>query len=354
MSSFESCRRSAVSFLARRARQTAAFPVALVIATVCPLRAEAQQQAQGFAVERFYPSAAGGGWFVMDDLNIGGGFGGAVALTTGYARKPLEVSSPDGTQHLALVSDEAFVDVNLAATYRRYRVYLDFPMPLLVTGTSGTVGSYQLVAPAVNVGTNPDTISDPRVGLDMRLLGKPGNVLRVGVGAQLIIPSGTRADYVTDGTFRGMVRLLAAGDAGRFSYAGQLGLHIRPIADSPAPGSPNGNEFLFGLATGRRFSVGTGWAVVIGPEMYGETAFDSFFGSATGVEGLVAGRLEGTGEGRRVRLKLGAGRGLDAHFGAPEWRVVFGVELFGQRADRGTSPAGISRTTEENTTHHER
>jgi hypothetical protein len=331
MSSSESRRGWGLAFLGTRARQIAAFPVALATSTLCPLRAEAQQPPQGFAVERFYPSAAAGGWFVMDDLNIDGGLGGAVAFTTGYSRKPLEVTSPDGTQRLSVVSNEAFVDVSLAATYRRYRVYLDLPMPLLVTGTSGTIGPYQLSAPAVDVGTNPDTISDARVGFDMRLLGQPGRFFRVGVGAQLIIPSGTRDDYVTDGTFREMVRFLAAGDAGHFSYAGQVGLHIRPVGGSPAPGSPSGNELLFGLSAGRRFSVGPGWAVVIGPEVYGATAFHSFFGGATGVEGLVTGRLEGTGDGRRLRLKLGAGRGLDPHFGAPEWRIVFGVELFGQQ-----------------------
>jgi hypothetical protein len=327
--------------------QIAVFPVALVMSTVWPLRAEAQQQPQGFAVERFYPSAAGGGWFVMDDLNIDGGFGGALAFTTGYSRKPLEITSADGTRHVSLVSDETFVDVGVAATYSRYRVYLNLPMPLLVIGKSGTVGPYQLSAPAVDVGTNPDTISDARVGFDMRLLGKPESSLRVGVGAQLILPSGTRADYVTDGTSRGMVRFLAAGAVGHFSYAGQLGLHIRPIDDSPAPGSPNGNEFLFGLSAGRRFSVGTGSAVVIGPEVYGETALRSFFGGSTGVEGLLTGRLEGTGDGRRVRLKLGVGGGLNPHFGAPEWRIVFGVELFGHRSDRGSSTASRSRRATE-------
>src|SRR5260370_39812697 len=43
------------------------------------------QHPQGFAVERFYPSAPGGGWFVMDALDLRGGLGGALALTTGYA-----------------------------------------------------------------------------------------------------------------------------------------------------------------------------------------------------------------------------------------------------------------------------
>src|ERR1700682_2965892 len=104
MSSFESSSGSA--FLAARVRQIAVLPMALAISTVWPLRAEAQQQPQGFAVERFYPSAAGGGWFVMDDLNIDGGFGGAVALTTGYARRPLEIASPGGPGRLTLVSEE--------------------------------------------------------------------------------------------------------------------------------------------------------------------------------------------------------------------------------------------------------
>jgi hypothetical protein len=342
MSSFELRSGSGLAFLAGGLRQIAAFPMAFAIATVWPTYAEAQQQPQGFAIERFYPSAPGGGWFVMDGLNIDGGFGAAVAFTTGYSRRPLEITSPNG-MHLSLVSDEAFVDVSVAATYHRYRVYLDFPMPLLVTGTSGVVGPYQLSAPAVDLGTNPDSISDARVGFDVRLLGEPGSSFRAGVGAQLLVPSGTRADYVTDGTYRGMIRVLAAGDVGHFSYAGHVGVHIRPVDDSPAPGSPNGNELLFGLSAGRSFSVGAGWAFVIGPEVYGETAFHALFGGATGVEALMTGRFESTGDGRRVRLKLGAGRGLDPHFGAPDWRIIFGVELFGHRSDRDTSTANASR-----------
>jgi hypothetical protein len=46
--------------------------------------AEAQQQTQGFGVERLYPSAPDGDWFVMDDINISRGLGGAISLTGGY------------------------------------------------------------------------------------------------------------------------------------------------------------------------------------------------------------------------------------------------------------------------------
>src|SRR5580692_5621783 len=72
--------------------------------------AGAQQQAQGFALDRLYQSAPGGAWFVMDDLSMRGGLGGAMALSTGYAHDPLRVASSDGTQRLNVVSDEAFAD----------------------------------------------------------------------------------------------------------------------------------------------------------------------------------------------------------------------------------------------------
>src|ERR1700676_2994939 len=272
------------NFKSHRNRDSAfrAFATGMLMLIAGPSLADAQQQTQGFAVERFYPSAPGGGWFVMDDVRMSGGLGGAISLTTGYSRNPLEVTSPDGTRRLTLISNEAFVDVGVAVSYDRYRVYFNFPVPLLVTGNSGTLGPYQLTAPSLTIGTNPDTISDSRVAFDMRLLGKPGSSFRLGAGAQLIIPSGARADYVTDSRYRGMLRLLPAGDVGGFSYAGQLGLHIRPVEGSLPPGSPNGNELLFGVSAGRRFSVRSGWVMVVGPEFYGETAVRSFPSGPTG------------------------------------------------------------------------
>jgi hypothetical protein len=289
--------------------------------------ARAQSTAAGFAVERFYPSAPGGGWFVMDDLNIDGAWGVAIGLTSGYARNPLVVTGPDGTPRLAVVAAQSSVDVSVAATYRRYRVYLDLPMPLLVSGNSGTVGPYQFSAPSVDLGSRPDTIADPRLGFDMRILGQPRAALRLGVGAQFIVPSGNRADYLTDGTRRAMVRLLAAGDHRRFSYAGQVGVHARSLDEASVPGAPLGNEVLFGIAAGRRFAIGSRWTSVVGPEVFGEAALRSVT-TTTGVEGLLTMRFEQLSVNRGVRFKVGAGRGLDQHVGVPAWRLVVAAELF--------------------------
>lgn len=298
---------------------------------LCVLHLPAQQQTTGFAVERFYPSAPGSGWFVMDDLNISAGLGGAISLTGGYARNPLEITGPTHTQRVILVSGESFVDVGATITYERFRLYLNIPVPLSVAGNSGVIGPYQLTAPSLNIGASPDTVSDPRIGFDTRLYGKPRSVLRLGAGAQLIFPSGNRADYVSDGRYRAMFRFLAAGDAGRYSYAGQVGLHVRPVEGSLPPGGPNGNELLFGASVGRRFVVCNGWDAVVGPEFYGENAVHSNYTGQTGFEGLLTGRLERTGDKPHVRFKLGIGHGLVQNFGAPEWRVLVGVELVGQR-----------------------
>ena len=315
----------------RRALLLASVAVSCSVTSV----AHAQRVAQGFAVERFYPSAPGGGWFVMDDLAFGRRLGGAMSLTLGYAWNPLRVSSSDRSQTLSAVSDQAFAGFGFAATYDRFRVYLNFDAPLAVQGNSGVVGGYTFVAPNTDPARTPDTLSDVRAGFDVRLLGKAGDRVRVGIGTQLYIPSGTRANYGTDGTYRGVSRFLVAGNTGRFLYAAHAGVHFRPLDDSVTPGSPRGPELLFGFAGGARLSVGRDGdsAFVLGPEFYGASALRSFFGrDTTALEGLFAGRFESTvNDGNRLRVKLGLGGGINPYFGAPEGRVVLGFELVSER-----------------------
>ena len=200
------------------ARRALGFTVVFAAASALSSHAGAQQQAQGFGVERFYPSAPGGGWFVMDELKMHGGLGGVMALTTSYAKNPLRIT--DGSQQLNVVSDRAFTDFGFAVTYERWRLYLNMDVPIVATGQDGTVGKYQLTAPSLNPQQNPDTLSDARIGLDARILGDSKSPLRLGVSAQFFVPNGDRSDYDTDGTYRAMVRALFAGDIGLFTYAG--------------------------------------------------------------------------------------------------------------------------------------
>jgi len=261
-------------------------------------------RADGFALERLYPSAPGGGWIVMDDLGMHGGYGGAMSVTGGYARDPLAPT----------VTDEAFMSIGLALSYDRFRLYLDLTSPLAVKGSG----------PSEDIGNAPDLISDPRLGFDARLLGDAHDPFRMGLGAQIFFPNGTRADYVSDETMRAMFRLLFAGDIGKFAWAAHAGLHLRTQWEGP--------EFIFGVAAGVRLPIGEAkrWAFVVGPEIFGEAALrPAVGGSATGVEGLLGMRLERLAEDApHLRFKFGIGPGFDPSFGTPSFRLVFSVELF--------------------------
>ena len=295
---------------------------------LCALGARAQTPVEGFNAERFSPSAPGAGWFVMDSLDMHGELGGVLSFSARYARDPLRVSG------VAVVTDSAYGQVAGAVTLGSWRFSAAFDFPLAVKGRTATIGEYAYTGPSLDLGTNPDTISDVRVGVDVRLIGEATSAFRLGLGAQLWIPSGRTEEYLTDGTYRGMVRLLFAGDVGWLAYAGHLGVHIRPRDDGGVPGAPRGSELLLGAAAGAKLFVGEASRAVIGPEVSGATAFNGFFKSeTTSAEALLSARWEGTGEiGAQLRLKLGAGLGLGSSFGTPSWRIVFAIEMSAQSA----------------------
>lgn len=324
----------------RRILSWAARTAAGLAVALCSLRAAAQPVAQGFALERYYPAAPGAAWLVMDDLKLDGKLGAGLTVTTGYANRPFCLALADGmtqrngrrtTSRLDVVSHQAFVDVGMAVFYDRYRLSLNIADPLYTAGTSGTAVGYQFTAPATDPGKYPDKVTDFRVGLDARLFGALQAPLRLGLSAQLWVPSGERSLYGTDGTLRAMFRALFAGELGMLTYAGHLGVHVRPLDESPAPGTPRGSELLFGVAAGSRFTVSRASAVsaVVGPELWGATAFGDLFGQYTSsVEALLGVRIERTdADGAHTLVKLGFGEGIHAQLGAPAWRAVLAVEL---------------------------
>jgi hypothetical protein len=288
--------------------------------------ASAQRQAQGFAIDRISAPVPGSGWLVTDSLDMRGKLGGTVALALGYAHNSLRVP-------FAVVSDRAVAGFGVAATYERLRLSLVFEAPFVMQGESGDASGYAFNAPSLGLTSHPDTLSDVRLGVDARLFGAADAPLRVGTSAQLFVPAGGRENYVSDDTYRAIGRLLVAGDLDRsFSYAGFFGLHIRPLDERDVPEGPRGSELLAGASAGPRFSLSPDVSLLVGPELYGASAVTRLFRNAsTAVEGLLSGRLEHRPEqGPTLRLKFGAGAGLLAHFGAPEWRTILSVEVTGQ------------------------
>jgi len=302
-------------------------------ALLCAFGAWAQTPAEGFNAERFAPSAPGAGWFVMDSLDMHGDVGGVLSFSARYAHEPLRVSA----SRIPVVTDSAYGQVAGAITWRSLRFSVGFDFPLAAKGPGVTAGGFQYPAVDVDLGSNPDTLSDVRIGVDARLLGEWNGPFRLGIGAQLWIPSGETREYLSDGTYRGMVRLLLAGDVGVFTWAGQLGVHVRPRDDGGVPGAPRGSELLFGAAAGAKLFAGEASRTVVGPEVYGATAFAGFFKpETTSAEALLSARWEGTGgTGPQLRVRLGAGLGLGTQFGTPSWRVLLGIEVFSPSGPAG-------------------
>ncbi len=326
-----------------------AVGVAAVVVTASP--ASAQQAAEGFAVNRLYASAPGAGWIVMDALDMRGGLGGAMAVSLAYDRGSFRMS--DGASQVRVVDREVFTTFGLAMTYDRWRIHLDLQMPWMTQGADGTMGGYRFAAPAVDLGSHPDTLVDPRLGAEVRLYGDAHGPVRLGLGAQLFAPNGRRADYASDGTYRAMFRALMAGDSGPLSYAAHLGVHVRPLDDSPVPGTPRGSEQSFGVAAGLRVPLGDSgeYSLVAGPELFGQTAFSSFLRTeTTGLEGLLSAWLDRSDDsGGQLRAKFGIGPGIHPHFGTPEWRAVLSVELVGRTTPSPSPFQGGAKTGEQGT-----
>jgi outer membrane protein OmpA-like peptidoglycan-associated protein len=317
----------------------AAFAVAMLGASA----AHAQTQVQGFSVERLYMSPAGGGWWVMDDLSMHEKIGGedsdgpvrglGLSINGGVAGNPLSVASSDGTQHLDVVHTLSFVDLGIVGEFfGNSRAYMNIGGPVAAHGDSGTIGGFSYTGPDYSA-SNP-ALNDFRIGWDTRFLGKFNGPFRMGAGAQLYLPlDGNRGDYVTDKTVRAQGRLLFAGESKTFMWAGHLGVHVRPLDDELA-GSPRGSELLFGVAAGPRFAMGD-WqnnggfrSIIVGPEIFGATAFNKFLAKEeTAAEVLLTARFEfGALQASIGRIKVGVGTALNQHFGAPEWRFVLGVD----------------------------
>ncbi len=302
--------------------------MAAVLAAV-PCSGAAQERAQGFAVERLQLAAPGAGWFVLDDVREQGGLGGGVSLSLGFADRPLEVRSRSGARTLDVVGAQASMNVGLAVTYDRFRLHAGFSSPLYVGGTSGIVDGWQFTAPSAGLELNPDTISDVVVGVDARLVGDASGPARLGASARLLIPSGNRADYLSDDTFRAVGLVEFAGESARYQYAAQVGVHLRPLDEASVPSAPRGSELLFGAAAGARVPIGSR-LLVVGPEVFGATAFRALLGSdTTALEALLTARYEPTGP-TGVRARLGVGGGIHPRFGAPEWRTVITIEANGE------------------------
>jgi OmpA-OmpF porin, OOP family len=312
-------------------RLLASALLAATAATAVSNVASAQEVA-GFSVNRFDPSERGSDWFALDSLDMRGHLRPAAGIVIDWAHKPLVLYNADGDEQTAIVRNQVFLHFGGALIlFDALRVGLDFPLAVS-SGDSGTVGSLVYPAPSGR------PLGDLRIGADYRLFGAYGKPLSLAVGAELFLPTGAASNYSGDDSVRGAPHVTAAGSIAMLTYSAQLGVMIRPNAGTGFDDA-TGPELQFGAAGGVKLMDNR---LVVGPELYGSSAFTNFFGRrATPFEVLIGAhmalpKLGPLPEG--LRVGLGVGPGFTHGAGTPAVRVVGAIEWMPPYEEKKPTP----------------
>jgi hypothetical protein len=290
--------------------------LAAVLVGLAAARDARAQQAAGFAVDRFEPAAPGSRFLSLESLDYEGHLRPAAGLVSAWAWKPLVVYDGQSQQVSALVQQELVEHVQGAIVlWDRARADLDLPVPLAHTGTSTVVGGQSYAAP------DGGAVGDLRLGASVRLYSRRDGAFVGALGAQLFLPTGDTKAFSSDGGVRFWPQLLAAGRRDRLTWAGRLGVHIRPQHACNCDLSP-GSELTAG--------AGGAWQFVprfsAGAELYLASAiaggpFASRAGTA--LEMMLAAHAV---VAPRWNVSLGVAPGLTDGAGTPVARVVAGVQ----------------------------
>lgn len=299
------------------ARALAGLGLIFAISAATP-EARAQQQNEGFAVNRFEPSERGSHWFVLESLDFRGTARPALGVVADYQYRPLAIYDRNGELRSQVVGHMLTTHVGgslvLAETLR---IAVNMPFVPYVEGEQGRLDGVTYAPPA-----RENTFGDLRFGLDLKLFGEGEGPVSAAIGAQAWVPTGDQASYTSDRTFRGAPRLLIAGSPGIFTYALKGGVMIRGEDARPFANSPVGHEFIFGASAGFRVADRR---LVFGPEAYGSTTLteQTFKTRSTPLEAIFGVRYMCS---CGLRFGAGGGMGLTRGYGSPAARVLGVVE----------------------------
>ncbi len=293
-------------------------------ALLAPSRAAAQTQpSDGWALNRFEPTAPGDPFFVSDHPWYSSTRHLAAGLGVDYALNPLlfQSSASGGTAtSVEAVGGMLTGRVDVMGSFAdRVGVGASFPVALTQSGTPVTDSGATLGA------ASGVAIGDLRLSARVRVFGHADrDGVSLHVGAHLWAPLGARASNTGDEGVRIEPRLIAAGRGGPVRWSLSLAYHMRPehVAALVAVTS----ELRMTAAVG---VVAANDRLTVGPEVHAYTSL----GDPTGQGGAFSERLWG-GEALlgahylaadAVMLGVGGGAGFGIGYGVAAARVLASV-----------------------------
>ncbi len=317
---------SIASYLKRAAASGA---VALACLWASP-SAHAQDVKAGFQVNRYEPTAAGEWSFWVDHPWYSSTRYFAAGITLNYAHNPLVFGRTDATgsfsQTLSVIEHQLIGHVDLAGSFLdRVLITATMPIVLLERGTPAAG-----VAPATGV-----VISDPRIGLWVRLFGQPyRSAISMSIGVNAWIPLRAFADgssAVSNGSsdagIRIMPKIALGGLSHRIMWSFGAGFMYRDpakIGDATVSdvGSSVGSELQLGAAiayadTQRRFAIGP--EAILSTVVLGSDKVKPFGSDFTSLEVLLGFHYN---IAKILQLSVGGGIGLLREPGTPDGRAL--------------------------------
>ena len=295
------------------------FSSAVLVLGALAVSPAARAQSTGFAVNRFEPSDRGSDWFSLDSLDMRGRVRPALGLVGEWAYRPLVITNGDGSVRHSIVRDQAVLHIGAGLVlWDRLRLGVNVPIQVYADGHQGTLNGVTYPPPS-----SATSLSDVRVGTDLRLFGEYGDAITGAIGARLWIPTGDSGSYAGDTSVRVEPRALVAGDAGIFAYAAEVGVMYRAQGGEIA-GTAIGTELHFGGSAGLRLAEKK---LLVGPEVFGSTVVSSggTASNSTPVEGLLGAHYTLLSD---WKLDAGVSTGLTGGVGTPVFRGLLGFTWF--------------------------
>lgn len=272
-------------------------------------------------MNRYEASERGSEWFANESLDFRGKLRPAFGLVFDGSYRSLVIYENQKLSASILRNVGTMHAGASLVLFERVRVGLDLPIVVFQDSGSGTA-SFQGVtfAPPAE-----QTLGDLRIGSDVRLVGdyaQTGHAVELALGLQMFLPTGSQADYASDGRVRFAPRVMLAGTEGPFTYAARMGFMLNRNETSIA-GAPWGQEFNFGLAAGLRLFEGH---LTIGPELLSSVLIAS--GVTTQKKEIPVEALLGAHATiGSFRFGAGIGGGLSHDIGSPALRWLTSLEI---------------------------
>jgi OmpA-OmpF porin, OOP family len=302
----------------------------------------AQETGKEFSAQRFDAAIGPRNYITTRGARTDGEMAWSAGLTINYAYKPLKVDSCvadapncEGENAITLNVVENMVQGDLMGSLTPFpRLQLGLRMPVVyakgtgIDRTSTDPASLGTDDPIEDVG-----LGDPEIEAKLRAYGEPKDIVVAGAALYVTLPLGHATmpgAFVGDETPGVGLRLIFDGEAGQFSFGGNIGGILRGTGSLETP--VLASEATVGSEL--RYSVAGGWrpspvlrAVV---DMFGSSRLSTVGGeSALELDaGLQAGPFGG------LAITGGAGTSLIQGIGTPSVRVFLGFVYASEKHDR--------------------